>query len=95
MLNQFTGIGKVINKEVYFEPVCGYDVIKLKLQLCSKETKEEYIFEGTSFYAIYDDENRKKFDKFDKINIDDIVSFKGHFTTYSTMVMNIDSLMVV
>lgn len=95
MLNQFTGIGKVINKESYFEPILGYDVIKLKLQLCSKETKEEYIFGGTSFYAIYDDENRKKFDKFDKININDIISFKGHFTTYSTMIMKIDSLTVV
>ena len=95
MLNQFTGIAKVIGKKVYFNPLEGYNVINFSLKLCSGETEKEYIFKGTEMSAIYDNEDRKRFDKYDKIEINDIVAFKGHFTTYESMIMTIDSIKIV
>ena len=92
MLNHFNGIAKIIGKKVYWDCINGCNSINFTLRLCSKETKEEYIFEGKEFEAIFNENDIKKFNKYNDLNIDDIIAFKGHFENYSTMIMTIESL---
>ena len=95
MLNQFTGIAKIIKKETYWDCIEGCNSLKFTLRLCNEETENEYIFEGKQFDALFNKADAKKFNKYDELNIDDIVAFKGHFDNYSTMIMTIDSLKIV
>ena len=89
MLNQFTGIGKVVRTYLFWNDTEEKHCYIYTIQLCSDENKEEYIFNGNCFTMYIEEEKQKK-----EIKENDIVSFKGHYFD-KCIHLKLDSIKVV